>query len=123
MVDEQEGVKVTADAEPFVGLEPVGDVKMSPAHGLAAVALNMALKYHDISVIKDGNMYQTMKLEGRNIKSIGIRDILDTAELFEAHLMSAPNRLSQIVIDALVEAADEELGQAAPDDTAEGQSS
>jgi hypothetical protein len=41
-------------AEDMKVLEPLKDTPIAPAHGIAALALNMALKWHDMSLVKDG---------------------------------------------------------------------
>lgn len=44
-----------------------GDVAVAPAQGIAAIALTMAMKYHDINTVQDGALYQQYKLEGEEI--------------------------------------------------------
>jgi hypothetical protein len=51
----------------FKELEPLKDTPIAPAHGIAAIALNMALKYHDINTVQDGLLYQQYKLEGKKL--------------------------------------------------------
>ena len=63
----------------FEGLEPLKDTPVAPAHGIAAIALNMAMKYHDICTVKDGAMYQQYKLEGKNLREINIDNVFETA--------------------------------------------
>jgi hypothetical protein len=64
------------DAEkPFQELQPIGDVPVAPAHGVAAIALHVAIKYHDMGMIKDGALYQQYKLEGDNITTIALADV------------------------------------------------
>lgn len=85
------------------GLEPMRDVKIASAHGIAAIALNMALKYHDISVVKDGTLYQQYKLEGRNIRELHLDMVFETAIRIEMYLLGASDRIAKIVVEALVE--------------------
>lgn len=82
----------------------MGDVPISAAHGISALALNMALKWHDMGMIKDGAMYQQKKLEGANIRLIDLPDVLETARQFEMHILAGPSRISELVMDALTEA-------------------
>ena len=93
-------------------LEPIADQPMSAAHGVAAVALGMALRYYDTSTVQEGGLYQQLKLEGRNIQALHPDMVLDLAKHFERHIMEAPNRLSEMVIDAVIDAAARE-----PEDT------
>ena len=97
----KEATEIVADATPFQGLEPLGNTPVAPAHGIAAIALNMAMKYHDMSMIKDGAMYQQYKLEGRNITSIGLDDVFETAMRIEAHLLGSSDRIAKMIVDAL----------------------
>jgi hypothetical protein len=83
------------------GLEPIGDTPIAPAHGIAAVALNMAIRYHDMGMIKDGAMYQQYKLEGRNITTIALADVFDTAMKMEAFLLGSSERIATLVVDAI----------------------
>lgn len=107
-----------ADAQdkPFQGLEAIQDVPIAPAHGIAAVALNMAMKYHDLAIIKDGAMYQQYKLEGRNIREIDIDQVFETAIKIEVWLLGASDRIAKIVIDcvkdAVIEAEDDPPAEA-----------
>jgi hypothetical protein len=85
------------------GLEPIRDTPVAPAHGIAAIALTMAIRYHDFATIKDGALYQQYKLEGRNITSIGLADVFDTAIKIEAWLLGSSERIAKIVVDAITE--------------------
>jgi hypothetical protein len=82
-------------------LEPGKDIPVNPAVGVAAMALNMALKYHDISVVKDGALYQQFKLEGKNIHTIGLDDVFETAMKMEVFLLGASTRIASLVIEAI----------------------
>lgn len=44
-----------------------GDFTIPPAHGIAAIALTMAMKYHDIGTVQGGALYQQYKLGGIRI--------------------------------------------------------
>jgi hypothetical protein len=78
-----------------------GDFMITPAQGVAAIALSMAMKYHDINTIQDGTLYQQFKLEGRNFESLSIRIVFETAAQIEAHLIFASDRIAGIIVDAL----------------------
>jgi len=81
--------------------EHLPDAGINPAHGIAGIALSMALRWHDTGVVKDGAMYQQLRVEGKEIRPMDVHDVLDTAKLFEKHLMDAPNRLSAMVFDVI----------------------
>lgn len=95
-------------ADPFKQLEPhMSDVKIAPAHGIAAIALSMALKYHDINTVQDGQLYQQYKLEGRNLHTLQLEHVFHTAIEMEAHLLGASARIAKLVFDAIIDATDE----------------
>ena len=85
----------------FKEMEPIKDAPIVPAHGIAAVALNMAIKYHDMGMIKDGALYQQYKLEGRNIHTLALAEVFETAIKIENHLLGASERIAKIIVDAL----------------------
>lgn len=95
-------------AEPFKDLAPIGDTKVAPAHGIAALALTMAMKYHDMGMVKDGALYQQYKLEGRNIITIGLEDVFETAMKIEAHLLGSSDRIAKMIVDAIEFKIDED---------------
>lgn len=99
--------RMTISAEPddLALLEPIKNTAVAPAVGIAALALNFALKYHDISTIKDGAMYQQYKLEGRNLRELHLDHVFETAMQFEEHLLTASDRIAKIVVDAIVDEA------------------
>ena len=93
--------------EAFKELEPIGDTKVAPAHGIAALALNMALKYHGINTVQDGTLYQQYKLEGKNMTPLHLDMVFETAMKMEMHLLSAPERMAKLILDAVIEAVDD----------------
>ena len=79
--------------ESFKGLaKHMGDTPIAPAHGIAALALDMSMKYHDMSIVKDGALYQQFKLEGKNIRTIGLDDVFADAVKIEAWLLGASDQ-------------------------------
>lgn len=86
---------------PFQGLEAMKDAPIAAAHGIAAVALNMALKYHDIAMVKDGTLYQQYKLEGKNMREIHLDMVFETAIQIEVHLIGSSDRIAKLIIDAI----------------------
>lgn len=88
---------------PLLELSEVVDAPISPATGIAALAMNFALKYHDINHIHDGQLYQQYKIEGRNIAPLSLEWVFETARRIELHIMAAPNRLTDVLLEAVVE--------------------
>lgn len=98
-----------ADAQAmFSELQPLEHARVGVAHGIAAIALNMAIKYHDIGTVQDGTLYQQYKLEGRNMTVLHLDMVFETAMRIEAHLMGSSQRIASMVIDALAAGAGEE---------------
>lgn len=89
---------------------------ISPLQGIAAIALQMSLKYHDIGTVKDGALYQQYKIEGKNMIPFHLDMVFETAIAMEKHLMGANERISQLLIDSLVVAieADEKAEEETP---------
>lgn len=100
-------------------LAPIADTPIAPAHGIAAIALNMALKYHDINMVKDGVLYQQYKLEGKNFRPFTVDEVFETAMRMEAWLLGASDRIAKIVIDcvkdAIIEGEDEPATEEHPE--------
>lgn len=78
-------------------VEHAGDGPISASTGISALAMNFALKWHDMRIIKDGTLYQQKKMEGANIQIIDLPDVLQTAMQFEAYLLSGPERHAKIL--------------------------
>lgn len=90
-------------------LEPaMGNTAVAPAHGIAAIALSMAMKYHDMNMVHDGALYQQYKLEGRNMREINLDAVFETAIRIEMHLLAASDRIAKVVVDALAVAVDDD---------------
>ena len=103
-------------AKPFQELAPhLGDTPVAPAHGIASIALSMAMKYHDISVIKDGALYQQYKLEGRNIQTLHLDHVFETATRIERWLLASSDRIAKVVVEAIADLPEDE---ATPSETA-----
>lgn len=94
---------------PLQELAPhIGNTPIAPANGIAAIALAMALKFHDINTVQDGTLYQQYKLEGRNMSDLHLSDVFETAIKIEAHLIGSSQRIARIVIDAVADGFKEE---------------
>ena len=86
---------------------------VAPAHGISAIALSMALKYHDIATVQDGALYQQYKLEGRNFRTLNLDHVFETAIRIELHLLAASERMAKVLVDAIADMppdADESTG-------------
>lgn len=79
----------------------LGNAPVPPGVGIGAIALQMAMKYHEINMVSDGALYQQYKLEGRNMRDLHLADVFDTAIKIEAHLMASSDRIAGIVVDAI----------------------
>jgi hypothetical protein len=101
-------------AEPFKVLEPHGNTPLAPAHGIAALALSLALKYHDINTVHDGTLYQQYKLEGRNMRGLNLDFVFETAIRMERHLLASSDRIAGLLVDAIAAAVDDEPVSDAP---------
>lgn len=91
-------------------VEKLGDAPIPVAHGIAAIALSMAMKYHDISTVQDGTLYQQYKMEGRNLIPLDLEMVFETAIRIEHHLMESQQRIADLVVEAIeagVEAMEE----------------
>src|SRR5580700_8449421 len=88
-------------------MEPIKDTRVAPIVGIAAIALNFALKYHDINTIQDGALYQQYKLEGRNICTLHLDHVFETAIKMERHLLASSERIAKIVVDAIAEGTED----------------
>lgn len=103
----------------------VTNAAVGPMVGISAIALNMALKYHDINTVQDGVLYQQYKMEGRNVRDLHLDMVFETAIQIEEHLIAANKRVAKMLVFAALddEATDEqaplerESGEGAPEDT------
>lgn len=108
-----EGLDGKIENDIIKGLEPIAGSPVAPAHAIAAIALNMALKYHDIATVQDGTLYQQYKLEGRNFRELHLDHVFETAILMEMHLMGSSQRIAKILIDCIaIEVEDDPVDQA-----------
>jgi hypothetical protein len=118
------GAEVDSGNE-LLDMPEVADAPVTPQVGIAAIALNFALKYHDINTVQDGALYQQYKLEGRNMRDLHLDEVFYTATQIERHLLQAPSRLALAVLDAVAEdieaALDKDEGESASAETADAQ--
>lgn len=75
--------------------------QINPTHGIAAIALSMAMKYHDIVTVQDGTLYQQYKLEGRNLVPLHLDMVFETAIRIERHLLTSSDRIAALITDEL----------------------
>lgn len=88
-------------ADNLLAIEGADNAPIPTSVGIAAIALNMALKWHDMRLIKDGALYQQKKLAGENFEFIDLNSVFETAKQIEAHLMHSPDRLSGLVLEVI----------------------
>lgn len=105
-------------AAPFKEIaEAIPNTPVAPAHGIASIALSMAMKYHDIATIQDGTLYQQYKLEGRNMCELHLDMVFETAERIEAWLLASSERIAKVVVDAITfKVDDDEPGETSEED-------
>jgi hypothetical protein len=99
MTEEDNLLKPLAEMSPSTPVHPV--------HGIAAMALTMALKFHDINTVQDGALYQQFKLEGKNMRGLDLIHVFETAMRIEEHLLRSEKRLTKVMFDMLAEINDE----------------
>lgn len=104
-----------AIAEEFGG---ASDAPIGAPMGIATIALNMALKYHDINTVHDGALYQQYKLEGKNLTCLHLDHVFETAMRIEEHLIAANTRVSKLIVaQAFADfPADDDVEQAPADE-------
>lgn len=101
----------------------VKEAQIGPMIGVAAIALNMAMKYYDINTVQDGTLYQQYKLEGRNMPNLELYMVFEAAMQIEAHLIAANKRVARLMVAAALDEADAEDASeqpsvpSVPDDT------
>lgn len=93
--------RTDGDASPLAELQAIDGTPVAPAHGIAAIALTMAMKFYDINTVQDGVLYQQYKLEGKNLSGLNLDMVFEAAIRIERHLMASSDRIAKIVIDAL----------------------
>lgn len=84
---------------------------MPQAVGIGAIALGMALRYHDINTVQDGTLYQQYKLEGRNMRDLQLDMVFETATRIERHLVGTSHRLSEMVVNLVGEEIARTVGE------------
>lgn len=101
---EENSMKFNAMKDGLAGLpEGIENERVGPMIGVATIALNMALKYHDINTVQDGTLYQQYKLEGRNMRNLHLDEVFHTAMQIEAHLIAANKRVAKMMVLACLE--------------------
>jgi hypothetical protein len=97
--------------DPVKDLGPLKDAPVAPAHVVATIALSMAVKFHDINMVKDGALYQQYKLEGKNFRPLTLDTVFEDAIKIEAWLLGASDRIAKLIVDAIaVKVEDDEAG-------------
>ena len=89
--------------ENLTKIEHLEQAPVSASTAIAALAMNFALKWFDMTMVKDGTLYQQYKMEQRNITVIDFPDILKKAAEFEAWLINSDNRQMEQLTPGLIE--------------------
>lgn len=86
------------------------------AHMISALALNFALKYHNITTVQEGALRESLKRDGINLQPLHLDYVLETARRFELHMMASSARIGALIVETLEHAAytDEELASGLP---------
>ncbi len=94
------------DSEPdnLLAVEGAEQARISPAMGVAMIAFNMALKYHDISTVQDGTLYQQYKMEGKNMTCLHLDHVFETAKSIERHLLMSSTEIAEMMVSGVIEA-------------------
>lgn len=82
-------------------LGPAANAEIGPMIGVASIALNMAMKYHDINTVHDGALYQQYKLEGKNLPPLHLDMVFETAIQIERHLVGGNKRVTALLLNEL----------------------
>lgn len=106
-LDDQPGMAFNKDDALADMPDSLKDVPLGPVHGIAAIALNMALKYHDINTVQDGMLYQQYKLEGKNMVGLHLDHVFHTAQRMEEHLIAANGRVAKLLVAAALDLPDD----------------
>lgn len=96
-------------ADNLLEIPEIKDAPMSTATAISSIALNFALKYWDLNMVRDGTLYQAYKLEGRTLEGLSLAQVFDTARQIEEHILGAPGRLSELVVEVVREVLEEQI--------------
>lgn len=90
------------EPENLMHIEGAEDVRIAPAMGVAMIALNMALKYHDINTVQEGALYQQYRLEGKNMVGLHLDHVFETARHIERHLLTSSHEIAEMMVTGLL---------------------
>lgn len=93
----------------------IGDEKVAISHGIAAIALSLAMRFHQMNTVQDGVLYQQYKLEGKNMITLHLDMAFETAVNIERHLLRSSDRIAALVLDALATDIYDEEEKETPD--------
>jgi hypothetical protein len=120
MTDEPEiDADIRAQAVEATGLPNVPKIldmnlELSRDEKLRMSALMMAVSYHKDTIVRDSQMYQTMKLNGANFRATDSKQVLDAALVFEGYLRGHYNEM-MVEITLGVQHAIDDVFQNMPD--------
>lgn len=90
----------------LLNLPELKEVALSTPHAISSLAMNFAMKFHDINTVQEGALYQQMKLEGKNLSPLFLEYVFETAARIELWLMRSPNRLSEALLNEFADAVE-----------------
>lgn len=102
-------MEISADPKALAKeLGDAADAPVGPRIGIATIALNMSMKYHDIGTVQDGALYQQYKLEGKNLTPLHLDMVFETAIEIEKHLIAANKRVAAMMVAALIDETEDD---------------
>lgn len=105
------------EADNLLQIEGAEDARIAPAMGVAMIALNMALKYHDINTVQDGALYQQYKLEGKNMTGLHLDHVFETARRMERHLLISSREITEMMVSGVIDTLEQIVADKADGDT------
>lgn len=99
------------EADNLLTIKGAEDAPVAAPMAVAMIALNMALKYHDINTVQDGALYQQYKLEGKNMTGLHLDHVFETARRIERHLLISSREISEIMVTGVIDALQAAVGE------------
>lgn len=79
-------------------------------------ALNMAIKYHDSTVISDGVLYQQYRMEGKEMQPLTQDHVIATALRYEIFIRCGENTERMAIIEAVSDQLDKSVADWEPEE-------
>ncbi len=92
------------------------DLKVNSITGIRVIALMLAMKYQQGTVVQDAAMYDALRRDGVNIRQVqGIEHVLDIARDIEKHLFTEPKWLIEAAAEVEKEAGESPFTEPNPE--------